>query len=395
MSEKMFVSGNDAVALGVRLCRPHVIAAYPITPQTIAVERLSNFVEDGSLESEFMHVESEHSAMSASMGASAIGARTFTATSSQGLLYMAEGLFYAAGGRLPIVMMNANRSLALPWSIYGDLSDSLAVLNSGWIQVYVEDAQEALDMVIQGFKIAEHAEVLCPLMINLDGFVLTHTYELIELPEQDAVDAFLPPFETANKMDLNRPVNMGMSTTPADNLEYKAQQHRAMMRSKSIAQTVNDDFAAAFGRDYGGMVEGYRLGDAEVALVTVGSITGTTRLVVDALREAGLAVGLLKLRYMRPFPEEAVASVAQNVKALGVIDKDISFGHEGTIFTHVNSAVTLNGKAPALVNFIGGMGGRDISKEDIEQMFHCLLDAAKGNAQERVQFVGLGVEIDE
>jgi len=154
MSEKMFVSGNDAVALGVRLCKPHVIAAYPITPQTIAVERLADFVEDGSLQSEFMHVESEHSAMSASMGASAVGARTFTATSSQGLLYMAEGLFYAAGGRLPIVMMNANRSLALPWSIYGDLSDSLSVLNSGWIQVYVEDAQEALDMVIQSFKIA-------------------------------------------------------------------------------------------------------------------------------------------------------------------------------------------------------------------------------------------------
>ncbi|MCK5145859.1 pyruvate ferredoxin oxidoreductase [bacterium] len=395
MGNKMFVSGNDAVALGVRLSKPHVIAAYPITPQTIAVERLADFVEDASLESEFMHVESEHSAMSASMGASAIGARTFTATSSQGLLYMAEGLFYAAGGRFPIVMMNANRSLALPWSIYGDLSDSLSMLNSGWIQVYVEDAQEALDMVIQAFKIAEHKDVLTPFMINLDGFILTHTYELIDVPEQDRVDVFLPEFETANKMSLDKPMNMGMSTTPADNLEFKVQQHRAIMRSKKIIKQVDSEFGTTFNREYGGLVEEYRLEDADVAIVCVGSITGTIRLVVDEMRQAGHAVGLLKLRYMRPFPEEEVAKVAGKVRAMGVIDKDISFGHEGTIFTHINSAVTLNTSIPLLTNFIGGMGGRDISKQDIENMFLLLLESCNGTRYDRVQFIGMGVEIDE
>jgi len=191
--EHVFISGNEAVAVGARLSRPHVISAYPITPQTVVVESLSEMVEDGSLQAEFMHVESEHSAISAAMGVSAVGARAFTATSSQGLLYMAEGMYYAAGGRFPIVMMNANRSLALPWSIYGDQSDSLSQLNSGWIQVYVEDAQEALDMVIQAYRIAEDPAVLTPFMVNLDGFVLTHTYERVLIPDQDKVDTFLPP----------------------------------------------------------------------------------------------------------------------------------------------------------------------------------------------------------
>ncbi len=189
-NELKFVSGNDAVAMGARLARPHVISAYPITPQTIVVERLADFVEDGSLKAEFLHVESEHSAMAAAMGVSSVGARAFTATSSQGLLHMAECVHYASGARFPIVMMNANRSVAVPWSIYGDQRDSLGMLDSGWIQVYVEDAQEALDMTIQAYKIAEHQDVMTPFMVNLDGFVLTHTYEPIQLPDQKMVDAF-------------------------------------------------------------------------------------------------------------------------------------------------------------------------------------------------------------
>ena len=190
-----FICGDDAVAEGVRLSRPHVISAYPITPQTITVERLSEMVEDGSLKSEYVHVESEHSALACAMGVSSVGARAFTATSSQGLLYMAENLPYASGARLPIVMMNANRSIATPWNIYGDQMDSMFLLNSGWIQVYVEDAQEALDMVIQAYRIAEDKNVMTPMMVNLDGFVLTHTYELVEIPDQKMVDEFLPPID--------------------------------------------------------------------------------------------------------------------------------------------------------------------------------------------------------
>lgn len=220
-----FLCGDEAVAIGVRLSRPKVIAAYPITPQTIVVERLSEFVEEGLLEAEYIHVESEHSAMVASIGAIAVGARVFTATSSQGLLYMSEGLFYASGSRFPIVMMNANRAVATPWSIYGDQSDSLSQLNSGWIQVYVEDAQEALDMVIQAYKIAENPSVLTPIMVNLDGFVLTHTYELVEIPDQLAVDSFLPAYESTNKLDLDNPKNLCIAVGPAWHMEVRAQQH--------------------------------------------------------------------------------------------------------------------------------------------------------------------------
>jgi pyruvate ferredoxin oxidoreductase alpha subunit len=238
--EKVFASGNEAVAMGVRLARPHVISAYPITPQTTVVERLSEMVEDGSLKSEFMHVESEHSALSACMGASSIGARTFTATSSQGLLYMAECLHYASGGRFPIVMMNANRSLALPWSIYGDQRDSLSLLDCGWIQVYAEDAQESLDMVIQSYAIAENRKVLTPVMLNLDGFALTHTYEVLEVPGREDVDAFLPPFQTMYKLDLENPKNMAFSTGPGDNMQFKYQQHKAMLDAIDVIRDVDE-----------------------------------------------------------------------------------------------------------------------------------------------------------
>lgn len=394
-NQRLFVSGNDAVALGVRLARPNVISAYPITPQTIVVERLSDFVEDGSLKAEFMHVESEHSAMSAAMGVSSVGARAFTATSSQGLLHMSEAMHYASGARFPIVMMNANRALAVPWSIYGDQSDSMSQLNSGWIQVYVEDAQEALDMTIQAYKVAENPEVLTPFMVNLDGFILTHTYELIQLPEQEEVDNFLPKFETVNKMDLEDPKSLCFSSSPGDNLEFKYQQHKAMMDSKEVIKSVDKEFGDRFGRYYGGLVEEYNCDDADVVLITTGSITGTTRAVVDKMRENGQRVGLLKLRYLRPFPGEEIRKLAKKVKAIGVIDKNISYGYEGTIFTNVNSALSHLRELPLNINFIGGMGGRDISKEDIEGMFLSLLDGINGKEQERVQFVGMGCEIDE
>lgn len=390
-TNKLFISGDEAVAHGVRLSRPHVIAAYPITPQTITVERLSEMVEQGELESTYMHVESEHSAISATMGASSVGARTFTASSSQGLLYMVEGLHYASGGRFPIVMMNANRSVALPWSIYGDQRDSLSQLDSGWIQVYVEDAQEALDMMIQAYKIAEHARVLTPMMVNLDGFILTHTYEMVEIPKQEEVDQFLPPFETPNKMCFDQPKNMAFSSQPDDNTEFKYQQHVAMMDAVAIIEDTDRAFGAQFGRQYGGMTEAYRCEDADAVLVTLGSITGTVRVVVDRLREKGLKVGLLKIRYMRPFPEKEIMELSHHIEAIGVIDKDISFGYEGTIFTNVNSALAKTDNSLFKKNFIGGLGGRDITKAEIEKMFMDLLDGIAGKEQESVQFFNLKV----
>lgn len=390
MGEKLFISGNDAVAEGVRLARPHVISAYPITPQTIAVERLSEMVEDGSLKAEYMHVESEHSALACAMGVSSVGARAFTATSSQGLLYMAECLPYASGARMPIVMMNANRALATPWNIYGDQMDSMFLINSGWIQVYVEDAQEALDMMIQAYRIAEHEDVMTPMMVNLDGFVLTHTYELVEIPDQENVDEFLPPINmTKQKMDVDNPKSLCISAGNDFNMEFKIKQEMDMKNSVSVIEAVDKEFGDKFGRYYNGMLEEYRCEDAEVILITTGSVTGTSRIVVDALREDGKKVGLLKLRYLRPFPAERIADAVKNAKAVGVMDKNISFGFEGTIFTNVNSAIVTLEKTPNTINFIGGLGGRDITKENINEMFESLLKEAHGEKQERIQYMNV------
>lgn len=372
---KKFISGNDAIAEGVRLARPHVISAYPITPQTIAVERLSEMVEDGSLKAEYMHVESEHSALACAMGVSSVGARAFTATSSQGLLYMAECLPYASGARMPIVMMNANRAIATPWNIYGDQMDAMFLLNSGWIQVYVEDAQEALDMMIQAYRIAEHPEVLTPMMVNLDGFVLTHTYELVDIPSQEAVDAYLPPIQMTHQvMDVNEPKSLCISAGNDFNFEFKIKQEKDMQHSMKIIQEVDQSFGEAFGRHYNGMLETYQCEDADVVMVTTGSVTGTTRIVVDKMRREGHKVGLLKLRYVRPFPVKDMCEALKGISRIGVIDKNISFGYEGTIFTNVNSALYAMENSPKSYNFIGGLGGRDITKENIEEAFMQLLE---------------------
>jgi pyruvate ferredoxin oxidoreductase alpha subunit len=391
MSKKLFLSGNEATAWGAKLSRPHVIAAYPITPQTVVVEKLAEMVSTGSLNAEYLHVESEHSALSAMMGASAIGARTFTATSSQGLVYMAECLHYASGGRFPIVMMNANRSLALPWSIYGDQRDSLSLLDCGWMQVYAEDAQESLDLVIQAYRIAEDVRVLTPVMINLDGFVLTHTYELVMIPDQEDVDAFLPPYANPNIMDLDHPRNLGFSSTPRDNMEFKYQQHMAVLCAKDIIGDVDAAFGERFGRHYGGLVSNYRTDDADCVLITLGSVAGTVRAVVDEMRKDGKAVGLCRLRYVRPFPEAEVAALSATGRTLGVLEKDISFGYEGTVYTNVNSALLKAGHASPVLNFIGGLGGRSITREDIRSIFENLLDAERQRAIDSVRFVNLGV----
>ncbi|MEN8201949.1 MAG: pyruvate ferredoxin oxidoreductase [Bacteroidota bacterium] len=391
----LFISGDEAVAHGVRLARPHVLAAYPITPQTITVERLSEMVESGELQGEYMHVESEHSALSACMGASSVGARTFTASSSQGLLYMAEALHYASGGRYPIVMMNANRSVALPWSIYGDQRDSLSLLDAGWIQVYVEDAQEALDMIIQAYRIAEHPRVLTPMMVNLDGFILTHTYEMVEIPEQEKVDRFLPAFETPNKMSFEDPKNLAFSSQPGDNTEFKYQQNQAMFNAIPLIEKTDQEYGKMSGRYYHGMVEEIMCEDADAVLLTLGSVTGTVRVVAEELRARGLKVGLCKIRYMRPFPEEEIMELGLRTKAIGVIDKDISFGYEGTVFTNVNSALA---KANARVfkkNFIGGLGGRDITRAEIEKMYHDLLEGISAGHPKTVEFFNLKVKTDD
>ena len=391
MSGSRFISGDEAFAQGIRLVRAQVISAYPITPQTIVVERLSEMVEEGLLDSKFVHVESEHSALMTAMGASAMGARAFTATSSQGLLYMAECLSYVAGGRFPIVMMNANRATALPWSIYGDHRDSLSQLDCGWIQIYVEDAQEALDMAIQAYALAEAEDVRLPVMVNLDGFVLTHTYEPVDIPDEDDIDSFLPKRDTWDKLDFDDPVSMAFTVGPDLNEEFNLLHHKASLNALKRIVSVDERYKSIVGRGYGGPLSAYKTEDADFILISLGSISGLIRNEVDKLREEGIKAGAIKIRMMRPFPDRELARIVKGAKAVGVLDKDISFGYEGTVYTNVNSALLKGRCYIPSYNFIGGIGGRDISLKDIEG---CYKDIMSGSLKDPVKFIGSEVEDD-
>ena len=384
---KQYLSGDEAFAAGIRLARPEVVSAYPITPQTIVVERLSDMVEDGSLDAEFIHVESEHSALSCAIGASAAGVRTCTATSSQGLLYMAEGLVYASGGRFPIVMMNANRSTALPWNIYGDQRDSLALLDTGWIQAYAENAQEALDLALMSYYIAEKKDVSTPFMVNLDGFILTHTYEEVDVPEQADADRFLPKYETENCFDFEHPKNMAFSAGPDTNYIFKYKEHAALLRAVPVIAEAEEKFALIFGRKYTGLIDTYNTEDADYILITLGTIAGLSREIADKLRAEGKKVGVLRIRYMRPFPTVEIAEAVKNAKAVAVLEKDISFGAAGTVYTNVTSALQQAGLNIPAYNFIGGLGGRNISHADITDIFE-----KTEHGTERVNFIGIEVQ---
>ncbi|WP_455521821.1 transketolase C-terminal domain-containing protein [Senegalimassilia anaerobia] len=397
---KRFLSGDEAFAEGVRLARPQVISAYPITPQTVVVERLSEMVEEGQLAAEYVHVESEHSALSCAIGASATGARTFTATSSQGLLYMAECLTYAAGGRFPIVMMNANRATALPWNIYGDQRDSLALLDHGWVQAYAQDNQEALDLALMAYAVAEDPEVRTPFMVNLDGFALTHTYESVDIPSQEQADAFLPPYDGAgNRFDFANPVNIGYSAGPEFNRYFKHSAHKGMLSAADAVERAEARFAVVFGRSYPGPIEAVDCDDADIVLITLGSIAGLARERVAQLRAQGVKAGLVRIRYMRPFPAQQIAAALANAAAVGVLEKDVSFGAEGTVMTNVCSALQQAGNAVPVVNFVGGLGGDDISQAQMRGMFEVLFQIAAGRiAPEdcpRVGFLGVDSVADE
>lgn len=384
---KAFLSANEAAAYGVLLSRPKVVSAYPITPQTTLVEKLADFLAEGKGDFKYMMVESEHSAMAAALGVSMMGARVFTATSSQGLLYMCEMLHYVSGARHPVVMVDANRSTATPWNIYGDQRDVYAMRDAGWIMLFAESGQEALDTVIQAYRIAEDPSVMTPVMVNLDGFTLTHTYDLVDIPDQALVDKFLPPLNTTNKMDLNNPKTLCMTVGPDFHAEGRLLQQKAFDNAAKLVVQADKEYAALTGRSYGGMVEEYKCEDAELVLVATGSVAGTTRIVVDALRAQGKKVGLIKVRCYRPFPKEYFASLGGRFKGVGVIDRSISFGFDGTLFSEVKSA--MYGSTAKMQNYIVGLGGRDIPKEIIEEMFEKLQKTVDGGNEDEVQFLGM------
>ena len=364
---KKIMVGNHAVSWGVMLSRAEVISAYPITPQTSIVEELSVLCADGRLAANFIPVESEHSAMACVIGASAAGVRTFTATSSQGLALMHEMLHWASGSRLPIVMANVNRSLGAPFNIWGEQSDSLAQRDTGWLQIYCESNQEVLDTVIQSFKIAE--KVLLPVMVVLDAFVLSHTAEPVDIPDVRIVDQFLPAYKPEFKLDPKNPRSFACFLTPDFFMEFRYKMQKAMIESEAVSKEVDGQFGEIFGRGYG-LVEAYRCEGADVVLMTAGAITSTARVAVDALREKGRKVGLLKLRLFRPFPKEDILAIIRNVEKVAVLDRNLSLGLGG-IFAHELRAALCNEKVrPRIYSYITGLGGRDTTLQILNDVVY-------------------------
>lgn len=373
---KKVITGDHAVAIGAKLSRAEVVPAYPITPQTLIIEHIADFVNDGEMDAKFLTMESEHSVMSAAAGASAAGARVFTATSSQGLAFMHEMLYATAPLRLPVVMVNASRTLGGPPGIWCEYNDSMGARDSGWLQVYVEDNQEALDMVIQAYRIAEDKRVLLPVMPCLDGFVLTHTVEPVEVPDQQTVDSFLPPYTPDITLDPAQPAMIGTFMPAEYIMEMRRQTVEAFESAKKVIQIINDEFAYVFGRNYGGMIDQYMMEDAEAALITMGTVTSTARGIVDEYRNAGKKVGLVKLRFFRPFPSEDLRKVLSGVSAVGVFDRSISYHGGGPAFNEALSA--LFGMPHPVINHLAGLGGRDVTENQIRAMFDITLRAAKG-----------------
>ncbi len=362
------MNGNKAAAVGAALARPGVIAAYPITPQTPIVEYLTQFAVDGILDSTMSEVESELSAMSILTGASLAGSRTFTATSSQGLSLMYEPYFRASTLRLPIVMGIANREMISPQTVWGGPQDSLSIRDAGWLQIYVEDNQEILDMMIQAFKIAEDKRVLLPINICYDGFYLSHMTEKVIIPDQEAVDRFLPEYKPDHIiLDPENPMAVDPLTNGDLLMEYRYKHMEAQQNALQVIQEVDRTFAGEFGRGYGGLVEEYRCEDADIVLVTMGSMTGAAREAVDRKRNQDKRVGLLKIRAVRPFPWEPVLGALKNKKAYGVVDRNVSFGwNTGIIYQEVRSSLYEHDGTIPSVPFIGGLGGEDLTVEHFE-----------------------------
>lgn len=361
---KKIEEASHGIAEVVKMCKPQVIPLYPITPQTHIVEKLTEYINNGELDAKAIDVESEHSALSAAIGASAAGSRVFTATSSQGLALMNEILFIAAGMRMPIVMAVANRSLSAPINILNDHQDSISVRDSGWLQFYVESAQEVIDTVIQAYKIAEDKNVLLPIMVCLDGFTLSHVYENVDMLEQKDVDKFLPKYSPLFKLDSKKPVTMGPVGGSDYYMKIKKMQQDAIMDSISTIKKVHEDFKKQFGRSYGdGFIEEYKTKDAEKVLVCMGTICGTAKVLIDELRAKEEKVGLIKLRCFRPFPREILRNALFNIKEIAVLDRDISAGNYGVLFTEIRDS--LYGTNCKIKNYIVGLGGKDTTKNDL------------------------------
>lgn len=359
------LEGSQAIARAVGLCRPQVISCYPITPQTHIVETLSAMVKDRRLPGcEFINVESEFSALSVLIGASAVGARTYTATASQGLLFMAEAVYNAAGLGLPLVMTIGNRAIGAPINIWNDHSDSMAMRDAGWIQLYASSNQEAVDLHIQAFRLAE--ELSCPVMVCVDGFVLTHAFERVRLPEQEEVDRFLPPYDPVQVLDPADPLSIGAMVGPEAFYEVRYLAHQKQLKALELIPQLQQEYEALTGRASGGLLHGYHHEDAELIMVALGSETGTLMDVVDELRGEGLRVGCIDLCAFRPFPYDALRELLQSARSIVSIEKNLSVGQGGVVAGNISRAV--RGREVSIHTVIAGLGGRPVTRASVKQL---------------------------
>ncbi|MFC1675024.1 pyruvate ferredoxin oxidoreductase [Candidatus Omnitrophota bacterium] len=387
---KEFLEGSQAVARAIQLCKPGVISAYPITPQTHIVEGLAQMVADGKLNSQFVNVESEHSAASVVLGGSATGVRVYTATSSQGLFLMAEVVFNIAGMRLPIVMTCANRAISAPISIWNDQQDSVSLRDSGWIQMYAENIQEVMDFQFFAYRIAEDKSVMLPVMVCMDGYVLTHGIENVETPDQAQVDKFLPAYKPLYKLDTSDPMTLGALADPEYYTETRYAIQRTLKDVIKLIPKVSGEFKGVFGRDYANaLVEEYRTKDAERVIIAMGSVCGTIKEVIDELRSKGKKIGLLRIITYRPFPQQEISEALKNCKKVAVLDRALSLGSYAPLASEIKAAFFGKKKKPEVISsFVVGLGGRDITRNSIKEVLRLL------NSKERSdEFIDLKPEL--
>lgn len=368
MAQMIIDTANHIAGYAAKLARVKVVAAYPITPQTTVVEKIAEFVESGEMDAEYIRVESEHSAMVACIGAAAAGVRTFTATSAHGLALMHEALHWASGSRLPIVMAVVNRAMGAPWSIWPDFSDSLSQRDTGWIQFYCADNQEVFDTIIQAYKLCENEKVFIPAMVCLEGFILSHTYAPVRIPDQEKIDDFLPPYKSGWILDVNHPYSHANLVTPEWFMEFRYMIQESMENAKKLIPQIDKEYGKDFGKEYGGLIEKYKCEDADLVMLTMGTMGSDAKLAVDKLRKEGLKVGSARVRVYRPYPVEDLVKLAENTQILATIDRHISFGMEGFLASETKASLFSQKDQPLIAGFIAGLGGRDVTSGTIEKI---------------------------
>ncbi len=369
------LTGNHSAAYAALLSNVEVVSAYPITPQTQIVEKIAEFVETGKLKARYVRVESEHSAMAVCIGASSAGARTFTATSSQGLLYMSEMVYWASAARLPIVMPVVCRTLAPPWNIWNEHTDMLLVRDYGWIQFFAESNQEVLDTIVQAYKIAEDERILLPVMVGLDAFTLSHTSEPVDVPEMDLVKKFLPPrANVPYVLDPSNPFTLGNLAYPSHHMKLKFMQHTAMENARKVVLEVDDEWYKIFGRCYS-LLDNFMCDDAKVIILTIGSSAGDAKEAAKYLRKRGIAAGVLRVRLINPFPAKEVSDILSKVEAVAVVDRNLSPGNGGIILEKVKSSLYSLKNRPFIKGYLAGLGGKDITVEDYIKIFEKTLES--------------------